>query len=620
MTAMLKKNLERRKFVFMTMFMVVGAAFIIKLFLLQVVQEEYKLSADNNVLRYVTQYPPRGAMFDRNGKLMVFNEAAYDLLVVPKQVKPFDTLELCRLLEITIEEVRDKLKKARLYSMVKPTIFLEQLSKEDFAYLEEVLFKFPGFYVQLRTIRKYETPIAAHVLGYIGEVDKRDIERDPYYKQGDYIGRSGVEKAYEDILRGKKGVKIKLVDVHNREMGSYKDGKYDSTSIPGKNVILSIDADLQAYGEQLMRWKKGSIVAIEPSTGEVLVMVTNPAYNPNLLVGRQRSKNYAMLSQDPLIPLFNRATQAQYPPGSTFKTLETAIGVQEGVLDADTRYGCSGVGTLPISCSHSHPAPLNLVHAIEQSCNPYFWQVFRSILDQRKFSSMQDAYMYWREYVASFGVGGILEGDIPDQANGNLPKDTYFDRYYGKKGWKAITIRSLSIGQGEIEMTPLQLANMAAIFANRGYYHPPHLLKEVEGDPEYTKKYEKKIPTKVSSENFRLLIEGMNLVYQGESGTARWYRIDSVSSCGKTGTAQNPHGKNHSIFIAFSPKDNPKIAIACVVENSGYGATWAAPIASLIMEKYLKGEVKQKAAEERMLNAYLLDDGAPPEVDEKGQD
>jgi penicillin-binding protein 2 len=614
---MLKKNLERRKFVFFTMFIVTGAAFLIKLILLQVIQEEYKLSAENNVLRYVTQYPPRGAMFDRNGKLMVFNEAAYDLLVIPKEVKPFDTLELCRLLDITPEDVRATLKKARLYSMVKPTIFLEQLSKEDFAYLEEVMFKFPGFYVQLRTVRKYETPIAANVLGYIGEVDKKDIDKDPYYRQGDYIGKSGVEKAHEDILRGKKGVKIRLVDVHNREMGSYKDGRYDSNSVPGKNVILGLDAELQAYGEQLMRNKRGSIVAIEPSTGEIIVMVSNPSYDPNLLVGRQRSKNYAMLTQDPMIPLFNRATQAQYPPGSTFKTIETLIGLQEGVLNIDTRYGCNGPGTVPIACSHNHPAPLSLLPAIEMSCNPYFWQVFKSILDQRKFTTMQDAYMYWRDLVASFGVGGILEGDIPDQANGNLPKDTYFDRYYGKKGWRTITIRSLSIGQGEVEMTPLQLANLAATIANRGYYYPPHFLREVEGDPEYTKMYQKKIYTKISPDYFTTLVQGMNLVYQGESGTARYYRIDSVSSCGKTGTAQNPHGKNHSIFICFAPKDNPKIAVACVVENSGYGATWAAPIATLIMEKYLKGEIKQKAAEERMMNAYLLDDQPPPETIEK---
>jgi penicillin-binding protein 2 len=604
----MKKTLESRKYVFITLFIIAGAAFIIKLFLLQVIQDEYKLSADNNVLRYVTQYPPRGVVYDRHGKLMVYNEAAYDLLVVPKMVKSFDTAELCRILDLTVEEVRQNIKKARNYSMVKPTIFLEQLSKEDFGYLDEALFKFPGFFVQLRTVRKYDSPTAAHVLGYTGEVSNRDIERDPYYKMGDYIGMSGLEKSYESILRGKKGIKIKLVDVHNREMGSYQDGKYDSSSVPGKNITISIDAEVQEYAEKLMRFKRGSIVAIEPSTGEILVMVSSPSYDPNTLVGRTRSKNFAALNKDTLKPLFNRAIQAQYPPGSTFKTINTLIALQEGVLNASTRYGCSGVSTSPIPCSHSHPSPLDLHHAIEQSCNPYFWRVYKSILDQGKFSTMQDAYNYWRDLATSFGIGTILEGDVVDQANGNLPKDTYYDRYYGKKGWKPITIRSLSIGQGEVEETPLQLANVAAIIANRGFYYPPHLLKNVEGDSQSATIFDKKIYAKVASSYYHDLIEGMWLVYQGGGGSARWYQIDSVECCGKTGTSQNPHGKNHSVFIAFAPKDNPKIAIACVVENSGYGATWAAPIATLVMEKYLKREVKQKATEERMLNAYLLGD------------
>jgi len=601
----MKKTLESRKFVFFTLFIIAGLAFIIKLFLLQVVQDRYKLSADNNVLRYVTQYPPRGVVFDRHGKLMVYNEAAYDLLIVPKQVKAFDTLEFCRLLDITVEEVRQNIRKARNYSMFKPSIFLEQLSKEDFGYLDEVLFKFPGFFVQLRTIRTYDSPTAAHVLGYIGEVNNRDIERDPYYKMGDYIGMNGLEKSYESILRGKKGIKIKLVDVHNREMGSYQDGKYDSAAVSGKNITVSIDAEVQAYAEKLMRFKRGSIVAIEPSTGEILVMVSSPSYDPNLLVGRVRSKNFARLNQDTLKPLFNRAIQAQYPPGSTFKTINTLIALQEGVLHTYTRYGCNGIGTSPIPCSHNHPAPLDLLHAIEQSCNPYFWQVFKSILDQDKFKTMQESYNYWFELATSFGIGTILEGDVLDQANGNLPKDTYYDKYYGKKGWRALTIRSLAIGQGEVEETPLQLANLVATIANRGYYHPPHLMKAVEGDTQPASKFEKKIYSKVASEYYQILIDGMELVY--ESGGARYYKIDSVKCCGKTGTSQNPHGKNHSVFIAFAPKDNPKIAIACVVENSGYGATWAAPIASLVMEKYLKGEIKQTATEERMLNAYLLD-------------
>ena len=602
----MKKTLESRKYVFITLFIVAGAAFIIKLFLLQVIQDEYKLSADNNVLRYVTQYPPRGVVYDRQGKLMVYNEAAYDLLIVPKQVKAFDTLEFCRLLEITIEEVRQNIRKARNYSMFNPSIFLEQLSKEDFGYLDEVLFKFPGFFVQLRTIRKYDSPTAAHVLGYIGEVNNRDIERDPYYRMGDYIGMNGLEKSYESILRGKKGIKIKLVDVHNREMGSYQDGKYDSSAVPGKNITISIDAEVQAYAEKLMRFKRGSIVAIEPSTGEILVMVSSPSYDPNLLVGRIRGKNFSKLNQDTLKPLFNRAIQAQYPPGSTFKTLNTLIALQEGVLHEYTRYGCSGVGSSPIPCSHSHPSPLDLLHAIEQSCNPYFWQVYKSILDQDKFSTMQESYNYWRDLATSFGIGTILESDVVDQANGNLPKDTYYDKYYGKKGWRPITIRSLAIGQGEVEETPLQMANLAAIIANRGYYHPPHLLKAVEGDVEPARKFEKKIYPKVASDYYQTLIDGMELVYVG--GGARWYKIDSVDCCGKTGTSQNPHGKNHAVFIAFAPKGNPKIAIACVVENSGYGATWAAPIASLVMEKYLKGEIKQQATEERMMNAYLLGD------------
>jgi penicillin-binding protein 2 len=601
----MKKTLESRKFVFITLFIIAGLVFIIRLFLLQVIQDRYKLSADNNVLRYVTQYPPRGVVFDRYGKLMVYNEAAYDLLIVPKQVKAFDTAEFCSILDLTIDEVRQRIRKARSYSMVKPTIFLEQLSKEDFGYLDEVLFKFPGFFVQLRTIRKYDSPTAAHVLGYIGEVNNRDIERDPYYKMGDYIGLTGLEKSYETLLRGKKGIKIKLVDVHNREMGSYQNGKYDSNSVPGRNITVSIDAEVQEYAEKLMRFKRGSVVAIEPSTGEILVMVSSPSYDPNALVGRTRSKNFAAFNQDTLKPLFNRASQAQYPPGSTFKTINTLIALQEGVLNTSTRYPCNGVTSSPIPCSHNHPAPLDLLHAIEQSCNPYFWRVYKSILDQNKFATMQDAYNYWRDLATSFGIGRVLEGDVPDQANGNLPKDTYFDKYYGKKGWKPLTIRSLAIGQGEVEETPLQLANLASIIANRGFYYPPHLLKDVEGNTGPAEEFNKKIYAKVASAYYDDLIDGMWLVYQGGGG-ARYYQIDSVECAGKTGTSQNPHGKNHSVFIAFAPVDNPKIAIACVVENSGFGATWAAPIASLVMEKYLKRKVKQTVTEERMMNAYLL--------------
>jgi len=603
-----KKSLEARKYIFLAIFIITGLIFLIKLFLLQVIQDQYKLSADNNVLRHVIQYPHRGVIYDRNGKLMVYNEAAYDLLIIPRQVKVFDTLEFCRILDLTPEDVTLRINKARRYSQFKPSVFLEQLSKEEFAYLEEVLFKFPGFYVQLRTIRQYDSPIAAHVLGYIGEVDKRDIERDPYYRQGDYIGRSGIEKAYEAVLRGKKGIKIKMVDVHNREMGSYQDGRYDSAAVPGKNLMISIDVDLQAYAEQLMRNKRGSIIAIEPSTGEVLVMVTAPAYDPNVLVGRARGRNFLQLSQDPLKPLFNRAIMGQYPPGSTFKVVNGLIGLHEGVLHDHSRYGCRGVATKPIPCSHDHHSPLNFIQAIEQSCNPYFWEVYKSILNQDKFATMQHSYNHWREMVLSFGIGIYLETDIPDIEDGNLPEDSYFDRYYGKKGWRPITIRSLSIGQGEIEMTPLQLANLAATIANRGYYYPPHFLKDIYGEGKPGGWYDQKKFTKVSPGHFQTIADAMEMVYKGDNGSARWYRLDGVECCGKTGTSQNPHGKNHSVFIAFAPKDNPRIAIATVVENSGYGATWAAPISTLIMEKYLTGGIKLKMTEERMMNANLLDE------------
>lgn len=602
----MKKYYERRKFVLIAMFFVVGFLFVVRLFILQVWSDAYKLSAENNVLRTVTQYPARGLVYDRHGTLMIYNEAAYDLLVIPRQLAEFDTLELCGLLHIEKEEIITRLQTARKYSPFKPSIFLEQVSKEDYGYLEEKLFKYPGFYVQPRTLRKYPGPHSAHVLGYISEVNNSDIGKDPYYTMGDYIGKSGIEKAYEEILRGKKGVKIKLVDVHNREMGSFQEGKYDTVAIPGKNIHLTLDAGLQAYAEQLMRNKIGGIAAIEPATGEVLVMVSAPSYDPNLLVGRIRAKNFKILSQDSTMPLFNRSIMAQYPPGSAFKTVNTLIGLQEGVLNIHTAYGCRGLGSTPISCSHNHASPLRLLGAIEQSCNPYFWQVYKSILEQNKFATIQDAYMHWRDLVTSFGIAQTLPGGIPDQARGVLPSDAYFNKYYGLKGWRAITVRSLSIGQGEIQLTPLQLANVAATIANRGYYHPPHLLRSIDDGSPLPEEYSQQIRPKIEKRHFDILVEGMQLVYQGDHGSARWYRMDSIPACGKTGTSQNPHGENHSVFMAFAPVDNPKIAIVVVVENAGYGATWAAPIATLIMEKYLRGRITLTGSEERMLNADFI--------------
>ncbi len=599
------KSYEHRKIVIILIIIIIGVIFVARLFFLQVIDSEYKLSAENNVLRKITRYPARGLIYVRNNELLVYNEAAYVLLVIPNQIQNIDTAELCQLLKINNETYTSLLDKAKKYSNFKPSIFLEQISKEDFGYLEERLYKFPGFFVQVRTLRKYPNPIASHVLGYVGEVDQNEINISTYYKSGDYIGKNGIEKFYEEELRGKKGVEYKLVDVFNREKGSYLNGRYDTISVMGKNLKTSIDIELQAYGEQLMMGKKGSIVAIEPSTGEILSMVSSPSYDPNLLIGRIRSGHFNRLSKDSLEPLFNRATMAQYPPGSTFKLLNALVGLNDGVLSSRTRYECQGVVSYPIVCSHNHYSPLDLDHAIEQSCNPYFYKVFKSILEQRSFKNIQEGYENWRSQIAKFGIGQNLNSDILSQRNGNLPEASYFDHYYGKKGWKAITVRSLSIGQGEIELTPLQMANQAAIIANRGFYRVPHFVTSVEGGSNKLN-FDDPIHTQIPEEHFETIIEGMSLVYEGENGSARWYRIDTLEMCGKTGTSENPFGENHSVFIAFAPRNNPQIAISVVVENSGFGATWAAPIASLMIEKYLRGMVRPSWYQDKMLNTNLI--------------
>lgn len=602
----MKKSYVHRKNVIIFIVVMIGILFIVRLFFLQVIDNKYKLFAENNVLRKITRYPARGLIYDRNEKLLVFNEAAYDLLVTPNQVQNIDTAELCLLLKINHGTYLEKLKKAKSYSNHKSSIFLEQISKEDFGFLEERLYKFPGFFVQARTLRKYPFPIASHILGYVGEVDQNEIKNNSYYSSGDYIGKNGIEKFYETELRGEKGVEYKLVDVFNREQGAYLDGRFDTLSNIGKDLQISIDAELQAYGERLMNGKKGSIVAIEPSSGEILSMVSSPTYDPNLLIGRVRGKNFKKLSNDTLEPLFNRATMAQYPPGSTFKILNALVGLREEVLRVTTRYECQGVVSYPIVCTHNHYSPLNLDHAIEESCNPYFYKVYRSIIEQRKFTTIQQGYENWRSQIAEFGIGKKLKSDIIGQRSGNLPKPTYFDHYYGKKGWRAITVRSLSIGQGEVELTPLQLANQAAIIANRGHYFPPHFVSTIDGEPN-PNHFNEAIHTGFEAEHFETVIEGMSLVYSGAEGSARWYKVDSLQMCGKTGTSENPFGKEHSVFIAFAPRDNPKIAISVVVENSGFGSLWAAPIATLMMEKYLTGTVKPSWYETNMLNTKLIE-------------
>lgn len=597
---MARKNpYTRNRYIIIGIFITLFSIFVLKLFYVQVLSDKYRLLSDSNVRRILTIFPARGIIYDRNGKKIVSNEDAYDLMVIPRQVIKPDTLALCQLLEIDKQSFKQRLKKAKEYSPYKASVFLEQISRQSFGFLQEKLFRFPGFFVQPRTIRLYPYPVAAHVLGYVGEVNQNDINKDNYYRQGDYIGKSGIEKFYEKELRGIKGEKIVLVDVFNREKGSFENGKFDKPQVAGKDIISTLDIDLQIYGEKLMQNKRGSIVAIEPATGEILALITSPAYDPNLLIGRVRSKNYSALSKDPSKPLFNRATQAAYPPGSTFKLINGAVGLQTGSISPESRFPCSGKGSSPIACTHSHYSPLELIGAIEQSCNPYFWGVFRTTISHAGEGDTHKGFNTWRNLVMSMGFGKYFESDLPNHSKGNIPSEKYYDRYYGRNGWKSLTIRSLAIGQGEILITPLQLANQAAVLSNRGFYYPPHVVKSIGTNPT---PWHKEVSL-IEPKNIEPIILGMYNVFQGAHGTARWAQLDSIEACGKTGTVQNPHGKDHSLFVAFAPAKNPKIAISVVIENAGFGATWAVPIASLMMELYLTGTIKRKDLEERMINA-----------------
>ncbi|MEI6680979.1 MAG: penicillin-binding protein 2 [Bacteroidota bacterium] len=608
-----------RKYIIIGFFLLIGLSFMARLFYVQIMVDKYILSANNNVLRYVTQYPARGLVFDRNGKLLVYNEAAYDLMVIPRQVSNPDTMALCRLIGIDKAEFINRLQKARNYSPYHPSIFEAQITRDSYGFLEEKLFRFPGFFVQSRTLRKYSYPVAAHTFGYIGEAGPDVIENNPYYRPGDYIGISGIEKSYEDILRGRKGMKIRVYDVLNRDKGSFREGRYDTASMAGTDLYASLDVELQQYGEQLMTNKKGSIVAIEPQTGELLCVVSSPSYDPNLLAGNIRKKNYTLLLQDTIfMPLFNRALMAMYPPGSTFKLVDALVGQQDGVLTPETRYGCPGGFPLgngkKVGC-HPHPSPLDLIGAIQISCNSYFCRVFKSIIDKKSFPTTRLAYENWRKEVMSFGFGKRLGIDIPGELNGNIPTPTYYDKYHGVNRWRSMTIISLGIGQGEIGITPIQLANLAALISNRGWYYSPHIIRAVGRKDSLNTKYNTKHLVLVDPRYFDVVIEGMADVVTG--GTGRIAQIDSVTICGKTGTAQNPHGKNHSIFIAFAPRENPRIAISVVCENAGMGAAWAAPIASLMIEKYLKRQVNRKDLEERMINGNLINGKLPDS--ERGQ-
>ncbi len=598
---------SNRKYLIISIFVLVGLIFLIRLFFLQVVDSTYKEFATSNVLRNVVQYPARGLIYDRNGELLVYNKAAYDLLVTPREVKEFDTLRFCGLLDITIDEFRLRLKEARDYSPFKPSVIVKQISPEKYAVLQEQLYKVKGFYVQSRTLREYPRPMAAHLLGYVGEVTREMINANPYYQSGDYIGISGIERSYENELRGKKGMKYYMVDVHNRIQGSYLHGESDTTAQIGKNLISSIDADLQEYAELLLKNKRGSVVAIEPSTGELLVFANTPDYNPNLLVGRQRGTNYMELVNNPLKPLYNRALMAQYPPGSTFKMANALVALQEGVITPKTQFYCANgyySGNFRLGCHHDQS--FDLVPSISKSCNTYYVYVFRAILENRKYRDIREAYIAWREYMLNLGFGRTLETDFVHELKGLVPTSDYYERFVFKGSrWRALPIVSLSIGQGELGITPLQLANHAATLANRGHYYIPRMVKEIEG-LELHPRFSQPVFAGIDRQHYDLVIDGMEQTM--ESGTGAMSRIPGISVCGKTGTAQNPHGADHSVFMAFAPKENPRIAISVYIEGGIWGSTYAAPIASLIVEKYLNDSISPNRAwlESNMLKANLM--------------
>ena len=601
----MKDAFINRKYVIMALIVLASVSLLIRLFIIQVVKDSYRLSADNNVLRYVTQYPARGLIYDRNGELIVFNQAAYDLMVIPAQTSKIDTGEFCNLLAISPDLFRERMRNAVNYSRLAPSVFLKQMSDETYARLQEKMFLYPGFYVQPRTLRKYSQPAAAHLLGYVSEVDDGIIRKSPYYKPGDYIGKSGIEESYEKELRGKRGVKIYLVDVYSRLKGSYANGSLDTLAVQGADIISSIDIKLQEYGELLMNKKTGSIVALDPKTGEVLALVSSPNYDPGLLVGRIRSENFAKLQADTIVkPLFNRALQASYPPGSTFKPINGLIGLQEGVISEFTRFGCEN-GYLFVGC-HSHESPVDLKGAIKNSCNSYFCQTYRRVLENPKYKTVSEAFEKWKQYLTEFGFGNKLGTDFVNELAGFVPSPGYYDRYHGKNRWKALSVISLAIGQGEIGTTPLQMANMTAAIANRGYFYTPHIVKSIGSDQTIDQRFKIRHQINIDSSNFEKIVIGMEAAVNGGTGaTARIAALKDIIVCGKTGTAQNPHGDDHSVFVAFAPKDNPEIAIAVYVENAGFGATYAAPVASLMIEKYLKGEISDKAREERILNLNL---------------
>lgn len=607
---MLNDPFYKRKYVIGGIAVAVVLVYIVRLFFLQVIDQSTQEKAENNAQLRQVIYPSRGLIYDRNGELLVANQPIYEVALVVKEMgQDFDTLGFCTALHIDREAFEARMhdmtdhRKNRAYSRFTPQVFMEQLDKEEVAQLQQEQYKYAGVSIRCRTLRDYTYPIASHVLGSVGEVNQNDLERDRYYAVGDYAGRDGIERTYEKQLRGDKGVQILMRDSRGRIQGPYKEGSLDHEAKAGTDLYLSIDRKAQQLAEELLRGKVGSVVAIEPKTGEILVMASAPNWNPGTLVGKERSANYQQLASDPNKPLINRATQAQYSPGSTFKTLQALVGLQEKTITPWTLYPCNGKQSSPIKCTHSHGSPVDLEEGIEQSCNPYFWAMFRDLLQRDGYADgnvlFKQNYTTWRNDILSFGLGQRFEDtDVSEQAAGYVPTVELYNKIYGSKGWKAITIRSLAIGQGEILVTPLQLVNQAAAIANKGYYITPHLNRN---DSMKSRIH----TTSVDSAYFNVVQTGMARVMS--NGTGRWYNVEDLQMCGKTGTVENVHGKDHALFIGFAPKDNPQIAIAVAVENAGFGATWACPIGSLIMEQYLTDEIGRKSLYERIANANLID-------------
>ncbi|NEM96599.1 penicillin-binding protein 2 [Pontibacter burrus] len=601
--------LENRKYVIQAIFIMVGVVFALRLFYIQVIDSSYKQAAETNAIKTVIQYPFRGLIYDRNGKLLVENTPVYDLMVVPKETKQLDTLRLSSILNLPLEDVRARLKKARAYSYVKPSIFYQRLTTEDFAHFQDYLIDFPGFYINARTARGYSHSSLSHALGYIAEISPRQLEDTTYqgYRPGDYIGKSGLELEYENYLMGQRGVKHIMVNVRGIEKGPFKDGAYDTLSVAGQNLYSTIDLDLQAYGEYLMNGAKGSIVAIEPETGEILAYVSAPFYDPNLFTGKDYGKNYMQLLQDPDKTMFNRPIMAdQNPPGSIFKVVQGLIALEEGVITANTRFACN---RSLVNC-HAHPSPLDLQGAVQHSCNPWFYQAYKLLINRNKskntFTDTSIGLKEWRDHALTFGFGKQLGIDLPGEKKGIIASPELYDRVYGKNRWKYSTIYSLSIGQGELGVTPLQMANLMAIIANRGYYVTPHLVKAVGNKNMPLKEYQEKHYTSVSPEHYEPIIAGMEEAVRAGTGRRANLTKLGISVCGKTGTAQNPQGADHAVFVAFAPKENPKIAIAVYVEHGKWGGQAAAPIAGLMMEKYLTDTVTMKDQEKWVLSREYL--------------